>query len=69
MQQRANALREAIKHLDVQHRNVPIGRVTVSMGVALFPEHGRTGQALLQAADAALYRSKDLGRDRVTLAK
>jgi diguanylate cyclase (GGDEF)-like protein/PAS domain S-box-containing protein len=69
VQQRANALREAIKHLDVQHRNLPIGRVTASMGVALFPEHGRTGQALLQAADAALYRSKDLGRDRVTLAK
>ncbi len=69
VQQRANALREAIKHLDVEHRNQPIGRVTASMGVALFPEHGRTGQALLQAADAALYRSKDLGRDRVTLAK
>ena len=69
VQQRANALREAIKHLDVEHRNLPIGRVTASMGVALFPEHGRTGQALLQAADAALYRSKDLGRDRVTLAK
>ncbi len=69
VQQRANALREAIKHLDVEHRNLPIGRVTASMGVALFPEHGRTGQALLQAADAALYRSKDLGRDRVTVAK
>jgi diguanylate cyclase (GGDEF)-like protein/PAS domain S-box-containing protein len=67
--QRANALREAIKRLDVHHRNQAIGRVTVSMGVAIFPEHGRTGPALLQAADVALYHSKDLGRDRVTLAK
>lgn len=67
--QRANSLREAIKRMDVQHRNQPLGRITISMGVAIFPEHGRTGQALLQASDAALYRSKDEGRDRVTVAK
>jgi diguanylate cyclase (GGDEF)-like protein len=64
--QRAAALRDAVRHLDVQHKNQPLGRITASMGVAVFPEHGRTGPALLQAADAALYRSKDLGRDRVT---
>ena len=68
-QQRADFLREAVKRLEVQHRNQPLGRITVSMGVAIFPEHGRTGEALLQAADAALYRSKDAGRDRVTTAK
>jgi diguanylate cyclase (GGDEF)-like protein/PAS domain S-box-containing protein len=67
--QRATALRDAIRHLDVQHRSQPLGRVTASMGVAVFPEHGRTGPALLQAADAALYRSKDLGRDRVTVGR
>jgi diguanylate cyclase (GGDEF)-like protein/PAS domain S-box-containing protein len=68
-QQRAEALREAIKRLDVLHRGQPLGRVTASLGVAVFPGHGRTGEALLQAADAALYLSKDAGGDRVTTAK
>jgi diguanylate cyclase (GGDEF)-like protein len=67
--QRADFLREAIKHIDVQHRGQPLGRITASMGVAVFPEHGRTGKSLLESADAALYRSKNDGRDRVTAAK
>jgi diguanylate cyclase (GGDEF)-like protein/PAS domain S-box-containing protein len=39
---------------------------TFSAGVAVFPEHGMTGDAILQAADKALYRSKNGGRNRVT---
>jgi GGDEF domain-containing protein len=38
------------------------------MGVAVFPDHGRTAQALLDAADKALYRSKNAGRNCVTMA-
>ena len=68
-QQRANFLREAVKRMDVTHRGRPLGRITISMGVSIFPEHGRTRDALLEAADEALYRSKDQGRDRVTIAK
>ncbi len=67
--QRANFLREAIKRMDVKHRNQPLGRITASMGVAVFPEHGRTRDALLAASDEALYRSKEEGRDRVTVAR
>ena len=40
---------------------------TFSAGVAAFPEHGLTGDAILQAADKALYRSKNSGRNRVTM--
>jgi diguanylate cyclase (GGDEF)-like protein len=39
--------------------------VTVSVGVATFPEDAATAPALLQAADAALYRAKERGRNRV----
>jgi diguanylate cyclase (GGDEF)-like protein len=39
-------------------------RVTLSAGVALFPEHGRTADDLIQAADAAMYEAKRRGRDR-----
>jgi diguanylate cyclase (GGDEF)-like protein len=40
--------------------------ITASVGVATFPTHAGTADALLKAADEALYESKRLGRDRVT---
>ena len=43
--------------------------VTVSIGLALFPAHGDSLEALIAAADDALYRSKEGGRNRVTAAK
>jgi diguanylate cyclase (GGDEF)-like protein/PAS domain S-box-containing protein len=66
--QRAEFYKEAIQRLDIHYRSHPLGRVTASMGVAIFPDHGRTAKALVEAADKALYRSKSAGRDRVTLA-
>jgi diguanylate cyclase (GGDEF)-like protein len=42
--------------------------VTASFGVATYPAHGDDGEALISAADAALYSSKNTGRDRVTAA-
>jgi diguanylate cyclase (GGDEF)-like protein len=42
--------------------------VTVSVGVAVFPTHGDTPQALVHAADAALYAAKSEGRDRWRMA-
>jgi diguanylate cyclase (GGDEF)-like protein/PAS domain S-box-containing protein len=69
IRQRAEALREAIKQLEVDYRGKPLGRITASLGVAIFPEHGRSGQDLLRAADVALYQSKAEGGDHVTTAK
>jgi diguanylate cyclase (GGDEF)-like protein len=66
--QRAEFFKEAIQRLDVHYKNQPLGRLTASMGVAVFPDHGRTAQALIEAADKALYRSKNAGRDCVTMA-
>ena len=68
MKLRAETLREGIKGMDIQHRGKMLGSVSASMGVAIFPEHGKTGDALLRAADAALYASKDDGGDRVSTA-
>ncbi|HLH45993.1 MAG TPA: GGDEF domain-containing protein, partial [Acidimicrobiales bacterium] len=42
--------------------------VTLSVGVATMPLHAGDGDSLLQAADAALYRSKRRGRDCITVA-
>jgi len=38
---------------------------TFSAGVATFPQHGMTGDVILQAADKALYKSKDAGKNKV----
>ncbi|MBU0482383.1 MAG: diguanylate cyclase [Proteobacteria bacterium] len=38
--------------------------VTISLGVAAFPDHGRSQEAVLKAADMALYRAKESGRNR-----
>jgi diguanylate cyclase (GGDEF)-like protein len=43
----------------------PVGRITVSLGVATFPEDGQDSLGLLQAADRALYVAKRRGRNRV----
>ena len=43
----------------------PQGKVTVSMGIAAFPEDGSDSSTLLHRADEALYQAKNGGRNRV----
>lgn len=43
-------------------------KITVSVGLASFPEHASTSDALLKKADEALYNSKNSGRNRVSVA-
>jgi diguanylate cyclase (GGDEF)-like protein len=47
---------------------VPDIPISVSIGIAVYPEHGATAQQVLDAADAALYAAKDAGRDTYRLA-
>jgi two-component system cell cycle response regulator len=43
--------------------------ISVSIGIAVYPEHGSTAQQVLDTADAALYAAKDAGRDTYRLAE
>lgn len=65
----AERVRGVIERLDLPHAgNPPFGMVTASIGVATshaFEAMEDIGQILLQRADAALYRAKDGGRNRV----
>lgn len=43
----------------------PLGRVTISLGVATFPQDGTDGSSLIERADKALYEAKRTGRNKV----
>lgn len=62
---RAEAIRQAVSQQTISHNGRTLGPVTVSMGVAVFPQDGVTPELLFEVADAALYRAKAEGRDRV----
>jgi diguanylate cyclase (GGDEF)-like protein/PAS domain S-box-containing protein len=66
--QRAEQLREAFKSLDVRYLGQSLPMVTLSLGVAVFSEHGSSAESLLRKADQALYRAKAEGSDRVLVA-
>jgi diguanylate cyclase (GGDEF)-like protein len=65
VRQRADTLRASVERLLVEYHAQVVGPVTVSVGIARFPDHGRYAVALLREADAALYRAKAEGRNRV----
>jgi diguanylate cyclase (GGDEF)-like protein/PAS domain S-box-containing protein len=67
--QRAEQLRQEVKGLQVQYNEQTVGNITLSLGIAVYPEHGSTQESILRAADDALYRAKQAGRDRVVLAE
>ncbi|MDV6330356.1 diguanylate cyclase [Asticcacaulis sp. 201] len=65
---RIDQLREAISQLTLSHEGVGLPNVTISAGLAMLEDSPRTTQALIEAADAALYKAKQTGRNCVKLA-
>jgi diguanylate cyclase (GGDEF)-like protein len=62
---KAQLINEAVRQLRVLQGQQFLGSVTISVGVAIFPTDGSNARDVLHAADAALYRAKQCGRDRV----
>lgn len=63
--ERVDAWRQDFSETAIDYETMKFS-ATFSAGLATFPEHGSTGDAILQAADKALYRSKNNGRNCVT---
>jgi diguanylate cyclase (GGDEF)-like protein len=62
----AGTIREKIAtHPFPGRETQPQGKLTVSMGIAAFPEDGSDNSTLLHRADEALYQAKNGGRNRV----
>lgn len=65
LRERAERLRSAVEDLRVDCGGGIECRVTVSIGIAMHPDRGARWSDALSAADAALYRAKRAGRNRV----
>jgi diguanylate cyclase (GGDEF)-like protein/PAS domain S-box-containing protein len=67
-QARGERLRSKMRELAVMYQGRSLGMITISVGVASFPQHGTSPKELMAAADAALYEAKRGGRDQVAVA-
>ncbi len=65
----AEKIRESMATETFGHEGEQPVRVTVSIGLATFPEHGSTTRTLIRAADQALYEAKARGRNQVVTAE
>jgi diguanylate cyclase (GGDEF)-like protein len=64
----AERLKSAIQAVSLTGDNEePVDPVTISIGLALLPEHGRDVDALIDLADKAMYRAKSRGRNCVVV--
>lgn len=66
IEQTAEKIRLGVQQLCI---DAGMSGITISLGIAVFPEHGRTKEKLTAAADAALYRAKAGGRNLVMTAE
>ena len=62
--ERAENLRQSLNLLRVPYEYYSLS-VTISMGIASYPEHGQERTSLLRAADQAMYAAKEAGRDHI----
>ena len=67
-QQIADRLRHGLQYFTLKFAGRNLGSITLSAGIATFPQNGASDEDLIAAADAALYESKVNGRNRVTIA-
>jgi diguanylate cyclase (GGDEF)-like protein/PAS domain S-box-containing protein len=64
--QRAEELHQTVNSLNIPYGSFNL-TTTISMGVAAYPEHGKTKEELLRSADRAMYIAKNTGRNRVVV--
>jgi len=64
--ERAESLRRTVIEKSLMYRNEGV-YISLSIGIAMFPEHGQSGDELLHRADQALYEAKRLGKNRVIM--
>jgi diguanylate cyclase (GGDEF)-like protein len=66
--ERAEDIRQRVNRLRVRFRSEALREITISIGVASYPQSGSTLEELLRSSDRALYMAKHGGRNQVVMA-
>ena len=61
----AERIRTGIKNMHLKHDNRQLDSISISIGIACYPDNGSDAEGLIRAADKALYQAKESGRDCV----
>lgn len=69
LEDRAELIRNNLKKLKINYQKEILQDITVSIGIAIAPDHGDTQKALIKSADMALYEAKETRRDKAVVAK
>jgi diguanylate cyclase (GGDEF)-like protein len=65
--ERAETIRKEISSLELKYNNVSLPTITISLGLAIYPEHAEKIDKLIEFADNALYKAKNNGRNQVVV--
>jgi diguanylate cyclase (GGDEF)-like protein len=65
--QRAEKIREGAGLLSLNHANRDLSAISLSLGVAIFPDHAADAASMIKVADVALYKAKGSGRNQVVM--
>lgn len=65
---RMETLRQSIEKLSLSLDGAALPSISASIGISIFPQHGKDPQHLIKIADEAMYRAKREGRNRVIMA-
>lgn len=66
--ERAEKIRIDMSAIRVRLRGEPLGQITISVGIAMYPQNGASLDQLLRAADRSLYEAKHRGRNQTVIA-
>jgi len=65
---RAEQIRQRVYQLDISYKDLSLPLMTISIGLASFPDHGKTPSSLISSADQALFAAKKQGKNLIVQA-
>lgn len=65
---RTELILKLVRHLELDYGGLILKNLTVSAGIAAYPDHGQTWPEVIQIADQALFQAKKNGRNRIEIA-
>jgi diguanylate cyclase (GGDEF)-like protein/PAS domain S-box-containing protein len=65
---KSEQIRQEITAIQIKYGTQHVGPISISIGIAVYPEHGKSAEELIEAADRALYVAKNTGRNKVVVA-